>query len=395
MELTVFTESRCALNAAGTVCTLDSPRAYPFWARYLECFSRVTVVARLAPHTIDGPALTGPGVCFSPLPHYSGPAQHVIRMPAIQRALQPVCERESAFILRLPGRVGGLAGHVLRRAARPYAVEVAGDPADVFRRGSIEHPLRPLFRRVFAADLRWLTRHAVAAAYVTERTLQQRYPCPGFTIAFSSVDLGPAAFAPAWKRARAEQRSFHLVTVGSLAQLYKGPDVLLAALAQLVAHDIDVNLAFVGDGRFRPRLEAQAAALGLHGRVEFRGHVPAGAPVCAELDAADLFVLPSRAEGLPRALIEAMARGLPCLASRVGGIPELLAAEDLVPPGDSSALAGQIEDALLRPARRNRMAERNHVRARDFRSELLAARRREFYQQVGDRTRAALRPARR
>ena len=239
MEVTVFTESRCAVNAAGTVCTMNGPRSYSFWARYLDVFTHVTVVARLSPHTIDGPPVTGPGVSFARMPHYSGPTQHLTQLPAIRRALRAVCRRESAFILRLPGRIGGLAGHMLHRSAMPYAVEVIGDPSDVFRRGSVEHPLRPLFRRVFTADLRWLTRNAMAAAYVTERTLQQRYPCPGFTTHFSSVDLGSAAFASEWKRAEPGQRAFRIVTVGSLAQLYKGPDVLLDALAQVVSRGRD------------------------------------------------------------------------------------------------------------------------------------------------------------
>lgn len=75
-----------------------------------------------------------------------------------------------------------------------------------------------------------------------------------------------------------------------------------------------------------------AGRLGVADRVTFVGTVPAGAAVRAHLDAADLVVVPSRTEGLPRALIEAMARGLPAVGTTVGGIPELLADVDLVPP---------------------------------------------------------------
>ena len=88
----------------------------------------------------------------------------------------------------------------------------------------------------------------------------------------------------------------------------------------------------------------------------FLGQLPAGEMVRAQLDKADLFILPSKTEGLPRALVEAMARALPCIGTTVGGIPELLPSEDLVPPGDVKALAETIEDVLRRPERLAKMS---------------------------------------
>src|SRR5439155_26719861 len=106
------------------------------------------------------------------------------------------------------------------------------------------------------------------------------------------------------------------------------------AVAECRQAGLDVTLDIVGDGRFRPELDRLAAELGIREQVCFRGQLPAGEPVRARLDAADLFVLPSRSEGLPRAMVEAMARALPCIGSNVGGILELLAPEDLAPAGD-------------------------------------------------------------
>ncbi|MEZ5391519.1 MAG: glycosyltransferase [Bryobacterales bacterium] len=158
-----------------------------------------------------------------------------------------------------------------------------------------------------------------------------------------------------------------LITVGSMEHLYKGPDVLLEALAGLP----EERLALVGDGRCRASLEALAAKLGLANRVEFLGPLPAGAAVRQALDRADLFVLPSRQEGLPRAMIEAMARGLPCIGSNVGGIGELIPADCLAPAGDAQALRAKIRALANDPSRLAREAAANLACARDYHEDVL------------------------
>ena len=75
-----------------------------------------------------------------------------------------------------------------------------------------------------------------------------------------------------------------------------------------VHEGLNIELVFVGSGGYQPQLEAQAVALGIGTRVQFCGQLVSADAVRAELDRADLFVLPSRQEGLPRAMIEAMAR---------------------------------------------------------------------------------------
>ncbi len=173
-----------------------------------------------------------------------------------------------------------------------------------------------------------------------------------------------------------------LILVGSLEQYYKAPDVIIAALAQLIEDGHNLELVIVGDGKYRKDFQELAQSLGVGNRVFFRGMLPAGQAVRDELDAADLFVLPSRTEGLPRAMIEAMARGLPCIGSTVGGIPELLPAEDMVPPGDVSALAQKIREVILAPGRMQAMSERNLNKALEYHADILQKRRHEFYVQI-------------
>ena len=133
----------------------------------------------------------------------------------------------------------------------------------------------------------------------------------------------------------------HLVFVGRLAPV-KGLRVLLEALGQLP--DPNVRLTIVGDGSERATLEAMAAPLGE--RVRFTGYL-SQEEVAEILTTANAFVLPSFAEGVPVVLMEAMAAGLPVMATRITGVPELV--EDgvsghLVTPGDPAALARAITE---------------------------------------------------
>jgi len=114
------------------------------------------------------------------------------------------------------------------------------------------------------------------------------------------------------------------------------------------------------------------------------GQLDFGSPIYDFLDSIDLFVMPSRAEGLPRALVEAMARGCPCIGSNVGGIPELLAPEDLVPPNNPEALAQKIMEVTANPERMKAMSERNLARAKQFNPEVLREARLAFYKYVRD-----------
>jgi glycosyltransferase involved in cell wall biosynthesis len=83
-------------------------------------------------------------------------------------------------------------------------------------------------------------------------------------------------------------------------------------------------------------------------------------------------------------MIEAMARALPCIGSSVGGIPELLDAEDLVIPGDAQGLATKIQEVLKDPHRMQSMSRRNRETSMQYRDSVLAERRRRFYTHVRD-----------
>jgi glycosyltransferase involved in cell wall biosynthesis len=290
--------------------------------------------------------------------------------------------------MRVPSTIASLAVSLAIEPSRPFSLEVVGDPHEAFSPGAVVHPLRGFFRWWFRRQLRSQCVSACGVAYVTRESLQRRYPfqSTAFSTYYSDIELDDSAFVKCPRQTSFSVARHRIVAVGSLEQLYKGPDVLVEAARICIAEGIDLEIIWLGDGKFRPKLLDSVHSLGLSERISFTGQVPGGASVRRYLDKADLFILPSRTEGLPRALIEAMARGLPCLGSDVGGIPELLHAEDLVKPGDADDLARQIKEVLSSQERRSRMSTRNLLQASQYHENLLRPRRDEFYAHVRDCT---------
>jgi glycosyltransferase involved in cell wall biosynthesis len=374
---------------------------YRFWRRYLSAFDGVRVVAR-AREVVEPPPqsqrVDGPNVYFTPVPDYLGPWQYLRNRAAVRRIVQGSLGAHDAVIMRVGSQLANCLYPALKASQRPYGVEVIGDPWDVFAPGVVRHVFRPFLRRHFTRQLRIQCARACGAAYVTERSLQQRYPIVqgAYKTTYSSVDL-PKNVAKTVsvgvsdvelprqrlfslpRRYEQSDGVFRLVMVGSLAQLYKGVDVAINAVDVCVKGGWNILLTVVGDGKYRAFLQQLATKLGLSQRIIFRGQLPQGSEVNAVLDQNDLFIMPSRTEGLPRAMIEAMARGLPCIASRVGGIPELLPDEDMFPPNDPHALAAKTREVLCDPLRMSQMSARNLKRSMDFREDVLQTRRTEFY----------------
>jgi glycosyltransferase involved in cell wall biosynthesis len=151
-----------------------------------------------------------------------------------------------------------------------------------------------------------------------------------------------------------------LITVGRL-KAPKDPVTLLRALAALPTEEFAALI--VGDGPDRPAVEELSARLGLGGRVRLEGE---RRDVADLLAASDVFVLSSRSEGLPVSVLEAMAAGLPVVASDVGGVSELVIDGEtgiLVRPGDPDRLAEALEGLLSDPDRRRRLGEAGRARA--------------------------------
>ena len=172
--------------------------------------------------------------------------------------------------------------------------------------------------------------------------------------------------------------------IGSVGRLepIKGHAYLLDAFAILAPRFPDLHLALVGDGELLPELRSRAENAGLTDRVLFLGWRE---DVPALLHAFDLFVFPSLSEGMGRALVEAMAAGLPVVATKAASIPEVLAdgeAGYLVEPSSGASLAAGIEKVLLDRELQSRLVKAGRERARDYSVEAMLQKIEAVYQEV-------------
>src|SRR5262249_2700581 len=145
------------------------------------------------------------------------------------------------------------------------------------------------------------------------------------------------------------------VTVVANLRKLKGHDVLVEASVPILRRFPEARFEFIGEGPERDALEARAKALGVANAIAFAGRSD---DVAARLAAADIFVLPSRTESFPNAVLEAMAAGLPIVASGVGGILELIENGRtgwLVPPDETAALADRVMHLMGNPVEGARM----------------------------------------
>lgn len=216
-----------------------------------------------------------------------------------------------------------------------------------------------------AVDRRWIGRTARRVLCVSESVAEVERAC-GVPEHLIEVVPNGVRLDSAWPRAaaRAElglaERSFTIGIVGRLRP-EKAHELLLEAVARLARTGRDVRLCIVGDGPLRAELRLLAARLGIEGRITWAGERRDAATLAGAFDVA---VVCSHWEGLPLAALEAMAAGVPLVATRVGGLPSLLGdgCGELVPPGDAEVLAAALERLLLDPSRRAALGRAGRVR---------------------------------
>ena len=218
--------------------------------------------------------------------------------------------RQQARHLHVHFATAGASVASLTRQIFPISLSMMVHGPDEFSRVNHEH----FSEKVEVADFVLCISH-----FARSQTMYHSPPSHWHKIDIARLGIDPGVFKPAERDANDR---FSVLCVGRLTPA-KGQHLLLEAVTRLRANNQQMHLHLVGDGPDRASLQQHCGELGLEEQVEFHGALNHD-QVRAIYARSDAFALPSFAEGIPVVLMEAMAAGLPCISSRITGIPELI-----------------------------------------------------------------------
>lgn len=295
----------------------------------------------------------------------------------IRRKLLDEVRRYDCVVTRLSGIVGIEAANICRKLSIPYIVECVGNPNDSLRlHGGKGRLLAPFFAKKISKAIKL----AGYVIYVTDEYLQKVFPTDGRWVSCSNVTLPEDAFKIDLERSyrsfgdKSDHAYYVFGSAGKIDMQYKGYQYVIQSLSMLKKSGIEAVYQLVGNGNNRYLLE-QAKKSGVEDRVEFLGSMTNEA-VLDWMSTLDLYLQPSDTEGLPRALIEAMSVGCPCVGSDAGGIPELIDKESIFPRGSVPDLANAICRVMAKP---EYFAKRNYRKAQQYSLESITNKRNAFF----------------
>jgi len=284
------------------------------------------------------------------------------------------------LVARLPSLSGFMAVDYAKKLRKPYLVELVACPWDAFWNHSIKGKLMAPYM-YFKTKSK--VKNAPYVVYVTSEFLQKRYPTKGKNTNCSDVLLKDFDDNILQKRLdKIENKSAEeKIIIGTTAAVdvkYKGQQYVIKALGELKKKGItNYEYQLVGGGN-QEYLRNIAKKYGVTEQVKFLGSLPHDM-VFSWLDGIDIYVQPSRQEGLPRALIEAMSRGLPAFGATTGGIPELLDDEFIF--SNTQNNINEICDILSKFDKETmkNQAIKNFNMSKNYKKDIIEARRKDFF----------------
>lgn len=354
------------------------------WERYLKHFDDLTVIGRckLESDTSRYHAAEKENVTFKLFDNVAGGADYFRKRKQIEDKLIEEIKKHDVIIMRFPATISVFAAEYCIRNGIKYVAEVVGCSWDAnWNYGGIAPKLIAPYSYF---KMKKAVKYASASIYVTKEFLQRRYPTSATIIENASNVIikdiqGEALPERLLKIENFTANNIKIGIIGNIAVRYKGYDVLLKAISNLpdnIRRNITVQFVGGGDPTY---LKSLIDLYQVSSQVVILGKLKAGKEIFDFLDSLDIYVHPSKQEGLPRVVIEAMSRACPVLASSVAGTPELLATEFLHAPGDHKKLTEDIIKVVLDPSLKKQMALDNFERSKEYLFDVLEARREKFF----------------
>lgn len=312
--------------------------------------------------------------------------------PIIRHKSDKIIEKSvvesDAIIIRVPSFIGYKVAKFAKKHNKPYLIEIVGCARDSLWYHSIKGKLIA-FSNFFS--MRKSVKKAPFALYVTNMFLQHRYPNNGVNIGCSDVALLETNNQVLEQRLKkinemTETQTIVLGTTAAVNVRYKGQQYVIKAISKLNKEGYNFEYHLVGGGD-NSYLKAMAKKYKIEDKVKFLGTYT-HKEVFDFLDMIDVYIQPSKLEGLPRSLVEAMSRGCPSLGSNVGGIPELLDIKNIFKKNSSKEIY-----VLLKQINRESLmneAKQNFEKAQEYNKDVLNKKREAFYKDFIDKVRMNL-----
>lgn len=342
----------------------------------IKAITRVVIIEQHDTKTLN--LVDHPNVFFNPVKGIN-PLQIFFRNCIYNTKIFKNVIKSDLNIIRLPSFIGLFCCFICILFRKKYFLELVGHARDSL----IDHnssQLLILIAKIYSLFTKFVVKRAAGVIYVTKYALQKDYPTLGISAVASNVVIHiDEVDCPKIQYNVPSQRIFRIGLIGSFNNHYKGIEFAINTVALLRKKNISVNLHILGQGSLLNEYIKLAHKLQVEDLIFFEGILPGGDPVKKWLDKLDLYIQPSLTEGLPRALIEAMSRGLPALASNVGGIPELLDSEYMFSSFDENIFANKILKFIQDEKLRKVCGNNNYLKSKDYDFSKLESDRREFW----------------
>lgn len=308
---------------------------YDFFHRYLRVFDTLRLVTRCKEESSLNPnrvTIDDERIEYVPLPFFQGPKQYASQYFKIGKVLDSLTNGCQCAILRLPFSISERLGKALIKKKFPYALEIVYDAEDAWKNST--SLIGKLLWKKIDRNMRQLAKHANGISCVTEFYLQKHYFSDNphvFVSNYSSLALDKSFYTSSRRFPHGKE-----MTIANVANQIefggrKGHNEIIKAIAVLKQDGIIVNAKFAGEDYNGgiSKLTSLANELGVGSQVKFVGYLQR-ASLSNYLEDADIYAMPTKAEGLPRVIIEAIAKGLPCITSNVSGNSELIEQKYLI-----------------------------------------------------------------
>lgn len=319
------------------------------------------------------------GLEFIEVPNLNSISGFLRDKPKYKKLIKEQVEKADLIFARMPSVISDMTIHLARKMEKRYMVEVGGCAWDSYwNHGLLGKLVAPY---MYFNEIKGV-KHADFASYVTENWLQKRYPCKCTSISASNVYLGDIHKSVLEKRLKKLESGMNdkPIVIGTTAAVdvkYKGQEYIIRAISKLNKQGYNFEYELVGGGDVS-YLKNISRRLGVDDKVRFKGLL-LRSDVLNWLDSIDIYAQPSKQEGLPRALIEALSRACPSIGSTTAGIPELLQSETVFKNGDIKRICEILKIFVATDLRK--IAKRNYEKAKEYQLSHLDSKRNSIYEQ--------------